>query len=136
MATALVIINPQHKPEQLPKGVILVVPTITPDWLPLLQQVAGIITEQGGLTSHAAILARELGITAVVNATSATTLIQTGERLLLDGDRGEVYRIKGDSKEEMEKGREENLLSPITPSQKPPSCCYVSSTYDCYPTAG
>ncbi|MEH2288859.1 putative PEP-binding protein [Nostoc sp.] len=120
VATALVIINPQQKPEQLPKGVILVVPTVTPDWLPLLQQVGGIITEQGGLTSHAAILARELGITAVVNATSATTLIQTGERLLLDGDRGEVYRIKGDSKEEMERGREKNLLSSHHPNPKAP----------------
>jgi pyruvate, water dikinase len=118
VATALVIKNSQQKPEQLPKGVILIVPTITPDWLPLLQQVAGIITEQGGLTSHAAILARELRITAVVNATSATTLIQTGERLLLDGDRGEIYRIKGDSKEEMERGREENLLSPHQPNPK------------------
>jgi pyruvate, water dikinase len=118
VATALVIMNSQQKPEQLPKGVILVVPTITPDWLPLLQQVAGIITEQGGLTSHAAILARELRITAVVNATSATTLIQTGERLLLDGDRGEIYRIKGDSKEEMERNREENLLSPHHPNPK------------------
>ncbi|MCC5646883.1 phosphoenolpyruvate synthase [Nostoc sp. CHAB 5824] len=96
VATALVIINPQQKPEQIPKGVILVVTAIAPDWLPLLQQVGGIITEQGGLTSHAAILARELGIAAVVNATSATTLIQTGERLLLDGDRGEVYRIRGE----------------------------------------
>ncbi|MEH2108055.1 putative PEP-binding protein [Nostoc sp.] len=120
VATALVIINPQHKPEQLPKGVILVIPAITPDWLPFLQQVGGIITEQGGLTSHAAILARELGITAVVNATSATTLIKTGERLLLDGDRGEVYRIKGDSKEEMERGREENLLSSHYPNPKAP----------------
>lgn len=107
VANALVIINPQHKPEQLPKGVILVIPAIAPDWLPLLQQVGGIITEQGGLTSHAAILARELGIAAVVNATSATSLIQTGERLLLDGDRGEVYRIKGNSKEEMARGKEE-----------------------------
>ncbi|MBG1243636.1 putative PEP-binding protein [Nostoc sp. NZL] len=107
VATALVITNPQHKPEQLPKGVILVIPAIAPDWLPLLQQVGGIITEQGGLTSHAAILARELGIAAVVNATSATSLIQTGERLLLDGDRGEIYRIKGNSKEEMERGKEE-----------------------------
>ncbi|MEH2194770.1 MAG: putative PEP-binding protein [Nostoc sp.] len=120
VATALVITNSQQKPEELPKGVILVVPTITPDWLPLLHQVAGIITEQGGLTSHAAILARELRIAAVVNAKSATTLIQTGERLLLDGDRGEIYRIKGDSKKEMEKGREqeggklggENFVSP------------------------
>ncbi len=120
VATALVINNPQHKPEQLPKGVILVVSAIAPDWLPLLQQVAGIITEQGGLTSHAAILARELGISAVVNATSATSLIQTGERLLLDGDRGEVYRIKGDSKEEMERWGEKNLLFPHRPNPKAP----------------
>ncbi|MHC5936060.1 putative PEP-binding protein [Nostoc sp.] len=120
VATALVIINSQQKPEQLPKGVILVVPAIAPDWLPLLQQVAGIITEEGGLTSHAAILARELGIAAVVNATSATSLIQTGERLLLDGERGEVYRIKGDSKEEMEKEGEENLLFAHRPNPKAP----------------
>ncbi|MCC5606093.1 phosphoenolpyruvate synthase [Nostoc sp. CHAB 5834] len=120
VATALVI-NPQHKPEQLPKGVILVIAAIAPDWLPLLHQVGGIITEQGGLTSHAAILARELGIAAVVNATSATTLIQTGERLLLDGDRGEVYRIKEEGESgtgEMEKRKvAENLLHPsISPS--------------------
>lgn len=123
VANALVIINPQQKPEQLPKGVILVVPAISPDWLPLLQQVGGIITEQGGLTSHAAILARELGIAAVVNATSATSLIQTGERLLLDGDRGEVYRITGEGESgkggEMERGKVvENPLSvhlPISP---------------------
>ncbi|NEU78329.1 putative PEP-binding protein [Nostoc sp. UIC 10630] len=126
VANALVINNSQQKPEQLPKDVILVVPTITPDWLPLLHQVAGIITEQGGLTSHAAILARELRITAVVNATSATTLIQTGERLLLDGDRGEVYRIKGDSKEEMEKEREEKLLSPHHPNPKAPYPTFTS----------
>ena len=126
VANALVINNSQQKPEQLPKDVILVVPTITPDWLPLLHQVAGIITEQGGLTSHAAILARELRITAVVNATSATTLIQTGERLLLDGDRGEIYRIKGDSKEEMEKEREEKLLSPHHPNPKAPYPTFTS----------
>ncbi|QLE48943.1 phosphoenolpyruvate synthase [Nostoc sp. C057] len=126
VANALVILHSQQKPEQLPKGVILVVPTITPDWLPLLHQVAGIITEQGGLTSHAAILARELRITAVVNATSATTLIQTGERLLLDGDRGEVYRIKGDSKEEIEKEREEKLLSPHHPNPKAPYPTFTS----------
>jgi pyruvate, water dikinase len=103
VANALVTINSQQKPEQIPKGVILVVPKITPDWLPLLQHVVGIITEQGGLTSHAAILARELGIAAVVNATSATSLIQTGERLLLDGDRGEIYRIEGEVRDERDR---------------------------------
>ncbi|BBD65474.1 PEP-utilizing enzyme [Nostoc commune NIES-4072] len=123
VANALVINNPQNKPEELPKGVILVIAAIAPDWLPLLHQVGGIITEQGGLTSHAAILARELGIAAVVNATSATTLIQTGERLLLDGERGEVYRIKEEGESgragEMEKRKvpENPLHSPISPSR-------------------
>jgi pyruvate,water dikinase len=87
------VVNSQYRPEQIPKGVILVAPAITPNWLPILQQAGGIITEQGGLTSHAAILARELGIPAVVNAANATTLIQNGEQLLIDGDKGEIYRL-------------------------------------------
>ncbi|AFZ25902.1 phosphoenolpyruvate synthase/pyruvate phosphate dikinase [Cylindrospermum stagnale PCC 7417] len=102
MGTAYIIGSSQPKPEQLPKGVILIASVVTPDWLPLLQQVAGIITERGGLTSHAAILARELCIPAVVSATDATTLIQNGERLLLDGDRGEVYRIKSEVSEKVQ----------------------------------
>ncbi|MEA5502979.1 putative PEP-binding protein [Halotia wernerae UHCC 0503] len=115
-ATAYVIANSQQKPEKFPKGVILVVKALTPDWLPLLQQVAGIITQQGGLTSHAAILARELGIPAVVSAADATTFIQNGERLLLDGDRGEVYRIRVDKEKEVEN---QELHHFITPSPHP-----------------
>ncbi len=95
-AAAFVIGNSPSKLEQLPPGVILVARTIQPDWLPLLQTVSGIITEQGGLTCHAAILARELSIPAVVSATDVTALIQSGEKLLIDGDRGEVSRIKED----------------------------------------
>ena len=87
------ILNSPQKPAEVPQGVILVAPVVTPDWLPLLQNVVGIITEKGGLTSHGAILARELGIPAVVSATGATTILQAGEKLLLDGDRGEVYRF-------------------------------------------
>ncbi len=98
-ATAHIVVNVQQKPEQLPKGVILVTPTIAPDWLPLLQQTVGIVTEQGGMTSHAAILARELGIPAVVSVADATAIIQTGEKLLIDGDKGEVYRLTREARE-------------------------------------
>ncbi|MFM7407404.1 MAG: putative PEP-binding protein [Cuspidothrix sp.] len=91
------ILNSPQKPTEVPQGVILVAPVITPDWLPLLQNIVGIITEQGGLTSHGAILARELGIPAVVSATGATMILQAGEKLLLDGDRGEVYRFTPDA---------------------------------------
>jgi pyruvate,water dikinase len=109
------VVNSLLSSEQLPKGVILVAQVIAPDWLPLLQQVVGIITEKGGLTSHAAILARELGIPAVVSAKDATALIQTGDRLLLDGDRGEVYRVRKDDAE----SQEVPLIIQATPKHKP-----------------
>jgi pyruvate,water dikinase len=95
-ASAYVIGNIQPKPWQIPKDVILVAPTITTEWFPILHSVRGIITEKGGLTSHGAILSRELGIPAIVSARNATNIIQTGERILLDGDRGEVYLRDGE----------------------------------------
>lgn len=109
VAPAHVIANSSQKPETLPPGVILVAPAIAPDWLPLLQQAAGVVTEQGGLTCHGAILARELGIPAVVSAANATHLIQTGESVLVDGDRGEIYRV---SEENREKKVEKHFLTP------------------------
>ncbi len=71
---------------------IIVAEQLQPSWLPFLHQAAGIITEYGGLTSHAAIIARELRIPAVVGVQGATSLIQPGEELLLDSDQGVVYR--------------------------------------------
>jgi pyruvate,water dikinase len=111
-ASAHVIVNSQQKPEQLPKGVILVASAIAPDWLPILQQVGGIITEYGGLTSHAAIFARELGIPAVVSTQDATVLIQTGEQLLVDGDKGEIHRLN--IRYLKDKKEEEHSLSPLS----------------------
>ncbi|HEY9748554.1 MAG TPA: PEP-utilizing enzyme, partial [Allocoleopsis sp.] len=92
IAEAVVIAEAQL-PEHIPPGRILVTSHITPDWLPFLQQAAGLITEQGGMTSHAAILARELRLPAVAGASHATQIIQSGERLLLDGTQGEIYHI-------------------------------------------
>ncbi len=80
-----------HTPQA--EGKILITPTITPEWLPWLKQAAGLIVEQGGMTSHTAILARELGIPAIVGARQATALLATGNALLLQADKGEVYRL-------------------------------------------
>lgn len=96
----LVIENSQQIIEQLPKGIILVASVITPDWLPVLQQVGGIITEQGGLTSHAAIIARELGIPAVVGVNKVTKIFQNGDRILIDGERGEIHHLAKNTDEE------------------------------------
>ncbi|MGF1489308.1 MAG: putative PEP-binding protein [Prochloraceae cyanobacterium] len=72
---------------------ILVTKTIAPNWFPLLKQAAGIVSEVGGVTSHAAIIARELGIPAIVGARNATKLLENGSSILLDGTKGEIYDI-------------------------------------------
>lgn len=117
------ILNSPQKPAEVPHGVILVAPVISPDWLPLLQNIVGIITEKGGLTSHGAILARELGIPAVVSANGATTILQAGEKLLLDGDRGEVYRFTQDGdkfpSQEMERLMNKEKIAHYQPTSLP-----------------
>ncbi len=90
ISTTLVTQNLQsHAPETV-ANTILVIPSCQPSDLPWLQQAAGLICEQGGLTSHCAILAREVGLPAVLGFSDATTLIQAGQQLRLDGDRGMV----------------------------------------------
>ena len=79
--------------EPVPAHAIILAVDITPDWLPLLQRVKGVITEQGGLTSHAAILTRELGIPSVVGALKATQQLSSGDRVSIDGDRGLITRF-------------------------------------------
>ena len=103
-ATAFVINDSTSQPELLPQGVILIAPNITPDWLPILHNVVGIVAERGGLTSHAAILARELGIPAVVNVPEVTNIIEEGEQILIDGDNGEIYRLSADTSETLDNG--------------------------------
>ncbi|NES89764.1 PEP-utilizing enzyme [Okeania sp. SIO2B9] len=96
-AKAIVIKNIPPEVEEFPDRAILVVPVIIPSYLPLLKKVSGIISEQGGITSHAAILAREIGIPAIVGATNSTNIIKTGDHLLIDGNNGEVHLAKEDN---------------------------------------
>ncbi len=73
---------------------IIVTDTITPDWDPLLKQVGGIITNKGGRTSHAAIVARELGVPAIVGCGNATDSIKNGNTITLccsEGKTGYIY---------------------------------------------
>ena len=71
-------------------GEILIAITTMPTWPPLFGSVAGLVTETGGPLSHAAIVAREYGIPAVVGAAGATRLIQSGQRIMVDGSTGAV----------------------------------------------
>jgi pyruvate,water dikinase len=76
-------------------GEILVAPATSPDWEPVMKIAAGVITDTGGRTCHAAIVARELGIPAVVGATHATDKLKTGTSVTIscaEGDIGSVYQ--------------------------------------------
>ncbi len=75
----------------IPPGSILVTKVIEPQHIALIRQASGIITEIGGKASHGAIVARELNIPAIVNATKATEILHHGDRVWLNGDDGKVY---------------------------------------------
>ena len=72
-------------------GDVLVCRTTDPAWTPLFGMVAAVITETGGMLSHAAIVAREYGIPAVLGIPDALTRIPTGTTLLVDGTLGTVH---------------------------------------------
>ncbi|MGI0486296.1 putative PEP-binding protein [Pantanalinema rosaneae CENA516] len=93
IAPATVIRDLNQPVNHIPAGTVLIAPTMPLNWIPLLRQAAAIVTEQGGMTSHSAIMARELQIPAVVSATGATQRIHTGEQIVVDGNTGTVYRL-------------------------------------------
>ncbi|SMC94849.1 phosphoenolpyruvate synthase [Pedobacter nyackensis] len=91
------ILNAPDEAGKLKEGDILVTDTTSPDWDPILKKVAGIITNRGGRTSHAAIVARELGTPAIVGTTSATDKIVDGDLITLncaEGKTGYIYEGK------------------------------------------
>ena len=77
------------------QGDLLITERTDPDWEPILKKASGVITDQGGRTCHAAIIAREMGITAIVGTGEATRLIADGSPITAsccEGDVGHVYR--------------------------------------------
>ncbi|MDH6236187.1 phosphoenolpyruvate synthase [Cryobacterium sp. CG_9.6] len=80
--------------EKFVDGAILVTEMTDPDWVPIMTRAAGIVTEHGGPTSHAAIVSRELGVPAVVGTGNATEVLRDGQLITLscaEGDEGYVY---------------------------------------------
>lgn len=82
--------SPTEVLEHIPSGRILIAQEIAPHWLHIVRQAAAVVTESGGMTSHAAILAREFGIPAVVGAAGVTQAIATGTEICVNGDTGEI----------------------------------------------
>jgi phosphohistidine swiveling domain-containing protein len=79
---------------EIREGEILVCPVTAPSWAPVFGKIKAAVSDIGGSMSHAAIVAREYGMPAVVGTGEATRRIRTGQRVLVDGDRGTV-RVVG-----------------------------------------
>ncbi|MFQ6011416.1 MAG: phosphoenolpyruvate synthase, partial [Nitrososphaerales archaeon] len=85
------IIRSMKEAGKFQEGQILVTEMTTPDWVPMMKRSSAIVTESGGITAHAAIVSRELGIPCVVGARGATTVLESGQEVTVDGKTGHLY---------------------------------------------
>lgn len=103
------IVHDLNELSKVEKGDVLVTKMTNPDMVPAMRRASAIVTDEGGLTSHASIVSRELGISCVVGTENATKKIKEGEVVSVDGTHGEVFRGVVESEE-----HEEDLPVPET----------------------
>ena len=84
------LIDSYQQIDQIKPGEILVTKSTDPNWVPIMKKAAGIITNQGGRTCHAAIVSRELNIPAIVGTGRATEIIKNGQEITIDCSQGSV----------------------------------------------
>lgn len=102
----------------LQAGDVLVTRMTSPDWVPIMRRAAAIVTDSGGMTSHAAIVARELGVPCIVGAHEATKLLAGGAIVTVDGATGSVFA-----------GAQERTLSPAAVAPMPaPASGVITAT--------
>jgi rifampicin phosphotransferase len=91
------IIRDEREFGRLQAGEILVCRYTNPAWTPLFTLAAAVVTDAGGAASHAAIVAREYGIPAVLGAAGATERIRDGQQILVDGSQGTVTLLPAEA---------------------------------------
>jgi pyruvate,water dikinase len=88
---AKVVLSPDEASEKMQKGDILVTDMTNPDFVPFMKIASAIVTNKGGITSHAAIVSRELAIPCVVGTETATQVMKTGKEYTVDARNGIIY---------------------------------------------
>jgi pyruvate,water dikinase len=91
------IIEDIEEADRIEAGDVIVTEMTAPDMVPAMKRSAGILTDEGGMTSHAAIVSRELGVPAIVGCGDATDVLTDGQRITLDGQKGTVVVAKPES---------------------------------------
>jgi pyruvate,water dikinase len=100
--------------DKVEEGDIIVTEMTTPDMVPAMKRAAGIVTDEGGTTSHAAIVSRELGVPAVVGTETATEQLADGQLVTIDGDKGTIA-AGGDAQATQEEDDAVEKVRPDTP---------------------
>jgi pyruvate,water dikinase len=100
--------------DKVGEGDIIVAEMTTPDMVPAMKRAAGIVTDEGGMTSHAAIVSRELGVPAVVGAEHATSRLEDGRVITIDGEKGTV-EAGSDTDSERDAIEEVRPQAPVKP---------------------
>jgi len=108
--------------DKVGQGDIIITEMTTPDMVPAMKRAAGIVTDEGGMTSHAAIVSRELGVPAVVGSGNATELLSDGQLITIDGDKGSVTAGEapsqsGSGDDQHEDIRPQNPVKPMTATE-------------------
>jgi len=91
------IIEDIEEADRIDEGDVIVTEMTAPDMVPAMKRSAGILTDEGGMTSHAAIVSRELGVPAIVGCGDATDVLTDGQRITLDGQKGTVVVAESES---------------------------------------
>ncbi len=112
---AVRIVTKLDQLDKVEEGDIIVTEMTTPDMVPAMKRAAGIVTDEGGMTSHAAIVSRELGVPAVVGCGNATDSLEDGQVITLDGDKGTVREGKTEREQEREPIEEARPKTPVKP---------------------
>ena len=109
--------------DQVQDGDIIVTEMTMPDMVPAMKRAAGIVTDEGGMTSHAAIISRELGVPAVVGTGNGTRVLSDGQGVTIDGDKGTIRSgvdedaESGEEFEPVEAARPETPVKPMTATE-------------------
>jgi len=99
------IIKDATELDKVEEGDVLVTPMTNPDMVPAMKRAIAIVTNEGGLTSHAAIVSREMGIPSIVGTSNATQILENGQIVTVNANTGEVY--EGEIEIEQEQKEEE-----------------------------
>ncbi|MBN1262990.1 MAG: phosphoenolpyruvate synthase [Candidatus Pacebacteria bacterium] len=108
------------------RGDILVTRMTTPDFVPAMKKVAAIVTDQGGQTSHAAIVSRELGLPCVIGSQQATKLLKDGMVVTVDATSGNIYKGGIDLRGKSIKGKSRSWLKSDSPLVKTATKLYLN----------